>query len=101
MNSWLVGLLIAVGGGAVASIGCGLLAKFLPRDKCAAAVWGWILPILNICDKFLDLKVGNKTSEQVEESVFGTIGFVMYFCGQQIDLWLKNKDTDNSLGKDS
>jgi len=70
------------------SVGSGLIAKFLPRQKCADFVWGFVKGVLDACDKLLDLKVGNKTSAQIEESVFGTIGFVLQFVGAKILDWV-------------
>jgi hypothetical protein len=52
---------------------------------------------LNIADKFLDLKIGDKLSEKVLEGVVGTIGYVMQFVGYKIQLWLKGKDTDKTV----
>jgi hypothetical protein len=93
MPTWVTALILSLAIPAAVSLGCAILAKLLPRDKCAAWAWKWVKIALDICDKFLDLKVGVKSAQQIEEGIIGTIGFVFHFLGEQIDLWLKNQKT--------
>jgi hypothetical protein len=92
----LVGLIAGIGVPALIAIGTGLLAKFAPSQKCADWLWGVVYPLLVTADKFMSVKIGDKTEEKLRESVLGTIAYVMQVVGQRLDNWIHTKDTDGS-----
>ena len=96
----ILNLLIGIGAfGMIASTGSALLAKFLPREKLADMLWAWTYKMLGLLDKLLDLKVGNKAAEVIEESILGTLAYVAQSWGTRLTNWLRLNDTDGTEKK--
>jgi hypothetical protein len=94
----ILNLLIGAGAFSVlASVGSAALAKFLPREKLADMLWGATYNLLGIIDKLLDLKVGNKAAELIEESILGTLAYVAQSWGTRLTNWLRLNDTDKTV----
>lgn len=97
MNDAILGIIVGIGVPALATVACGLLAKFAPREKCADWLWAPVLRIMIIVDTFLNIKVGKATSEKIAESVWGTFGYVLASTGTRIMNWLRLRDTDKTV----
>jgi len=90
------GIIIGIALPAAISLGTGLLAKFAPRQKCADWLWAVLYPLIVALDKLLDIKVGKKSAEIIQETVFGTIAYVMQSTAARINNFLRLQDTDGS-----
>jgi hypothetical protein len=98
MPTWLTITLGVIGGaGTLATAGCWLLAKFLPREKCAQMLWQVTKKGIDAADVALDVKVGKKSAEEIEETVLGTIFFSLRFVGIMGMAYLKNNDSDGDF----
>jgi hypothetical protein len=121
MQQFLIGLLISVGTPALLGIAGALMSKFMAAQKLANLLNRAFIALEKMLSVF-GAKLGAKTSEDLDELLFGTIYMVLKYVGQAgIDRMHKqdkdgdfkdvpiiiieegtpiNRDTDNSLGKD-